>query len=93
MFHEMKKQIFQAVCLLLILMIMLPQTAGAQEHDIRIHTFAVPAMKRVNVRREPAGSIRETIDPEISVYILDTQVKRNKTWCRVILFGKQWYQA
>ena len=93
MFHEMKKQIFQAVCLLLILMIMIPQTAGAQEHDIRIHTFAVPAMKRVNVRREPAGSIRETIDPEISVYILDTQVKRNKTWCRVIVFGKQWYQA
>ena len=93
MFHEMKKQIFQAVCLLLILMIMIPQTAGAQEHDIRIHTFAVPAMKRVNVRREPAGSICETIDPEISVYILDTQVKRNKTWCRVIVFGKQWYQA
>ena len=93
MFHEMKKQIFQAVCLLLILMIMIPQTAVAQEYDIRTHTFAVPAMKRVNVRREPAGSIRETIDPEISVYILDTQVKQNKTWCRVIVFGKQWYQA
>ena len=74
-------------------MIMIPQTAGAQEHDIRIHTFAVPTKNKVNVRREPAGSIRGTIDKEDSVYILDTTVKRNKTWCRVIVFDDGWYQA
>lgn len=37
-------------------------TAFAEEHDIRIHTFAVPTKNKVNVRREPAGSIRGTID-------------------------------
>lgn len=68
-------------------------TAFAEEHDIRIHTFAVPTKNKVNVRREPAGSIRGTIDKEDSVYILDTTVKRNKTWCRVIVLDDGWYQA
>ena len=68
-------------------------TAFAEEHDIRIHTFAVPTKNKVNVRREPAGSIRGTIDKEDSVYILDTTVKRNKTWCCVIVLDDGWYQA
>ena len=68
-------------------------TAFAEEHDIRIHTFAVPIKNKVNVRREPAGSIRGTIDKEDSVYILDTTVKRNKTWCCVIVLDDGWYQA
>ena len=82
-----------------ILMIMLMLTMGflgssnAEEHDIRIHTFAVPTMNNVNVRREPAGSIRGTIDKNETVYIMDTTVKRGKTWCRVILFRDGWYQA
>lgn len=63
-------------------------TAFAEEHDIRIHTFAVPIKNKVNVRREPAGSIRGTIDKEDSVYILDTTVKRNKIWCCVIVLDE-----
>ena len=79
--------------ILLMLIFSLVNVSSAEECEIRIHTFAVPTMNKVNVRREPAGSIRATIDRDESVYILDTTVKRGKTWCRVILFREGWYQA
>ena len=65
----------------------------ADESGIRIHTFAVPRINQVNVRREPAGSIRGTVGRKDTVYILDTVVRRKKTWCRVIAFNDGWYQA
>ena len=84
-------------CRFLIITLMLTMCLGcvshAEESDIRIHTFAVPRMNKVNVRREPAGSIRGTVGVNDSVYILDTTVKRKKTWCRVIAFNDGWYQA
>lgn len=85
----------KALSLLIVLMIAMAclNTAFAEEGDIRIHTFAVPTKNKVNARREPAGSIRGTVDKKDSVYILDTTVKRNKTWCRVIAFNDGWYQA
>ena len=68
-------------------------TAFAEEYDIRIHSFAVQAKNKGNVRREPSGGIRRTVGRKDTVYILDTTVKRNKTWCRVIAFQDSWYQA
>ena len=86
-------RILAALMALMMIAMACLSTVFAEEHDIRIHTFAVPTMNKVNVRREPAGSIRGTVDKGDSVYILDTTVKRNKTWCRVIVFDDGWYQA
>ena len=84
--------------LALIMVLMIIGTACleislADESGIRIHTFAVPRINQVNVRREPAGSIRGTVGRKDTVYILDTVVRRKKTWCRVIAFNDGWYQA
>ena len=81
------------VLFLLLISAILYASAEADQPAVRIHTFAMPRTDRVNVRREPAGSIRAKIDKTDTVYIIDTVEKRKKTWCRVIVFEDGWYQA
>jgi len=92
----MRSRLKSFLCLVTVLVLMNGSMCASSEANlsgIRIRTFAVPRIKNVNVRREPSGSIRATIDKKDSVYIIDTVEKKGKTWCRVIVFMDGWYQA
>ena len=92
----MTSRIKTFICLAIILVLMNGITCASSEAnqpEIRTRTFAVPRINKVNVRREPFGSIRGKIDKNDSVYIIDTVEKRNIVWCRVIVFEDGWYQA
>ena len=81
------------IILLVLINVIMCAAAETNQPNIRVHTFAIPRIDKVNVRREPAGSIRAKIDKTDTVYIIDAIEKNKKNWYRVIVFDNGWYQA
>ena len=62
----LRKLFVNLLMLPVLICVLFAGLAEADSDTVRIHTFAVPSMNKVNVRREPAGSIRAKIDRDIT---------------------------